>query len=60
MPHMLPSMKALIDNGFDATFADGMELESTRSKEQIKQMKPQQAASAAFAAVRERGRTQKS
>jgi enoyl-CoA hydratase len=60
MPHMLPSMKALIDDGFAATFADGIELESTRSIEQIKQMKPQQGASAAFAAVRERGRTQKS
>ena len=60
MPHMLPDLKRLIDDGFDATFADGMKLESTRSKEQIKQMKPQQGASAAFASVRERGRTQKS
>lgn len=59
MPHMLPAVKAVIDDGFDATFAEGLRLEARRAVEQIRNMKPQKAASAAFADVRERGRTQK-
>lgn len=59
MPHMLPDLKRLIDDGFDVAFGDAMHLESERSRAQIAQMKPQQAASAAFEAVRERGRSQK-
>ena len=60
MPHMLPAMKAMIDDGFSTSFGEGMQLEAQRSRDQIKKMKPQQGASAAFEAVRERGRSQKS
>ena len=59
MPHMLPGVKALIDDGFATSFEEGMALEQRRSQQQIAQMKPQQGASAAFEAVRERGRSQK-
>jgi len=59
MPHMLPAMKEMIDDGFAANFADAMKLESRRSIDQMRKMKPQQGASAAFEDVRERGRTQK-
>jgi enoyl-CoA hydratase len=59
MPHMLPGLKALIDDGFATSFGEGMALEQHRSQEQIAQMKPQKGASAAFEAVRERGRSQK-
>ncbi len=60
MPHMLAPYKKLIDEGFAMTFGEGMTHESRTSSEQIKSMKPQQGASAAFEAVRERGRIQKS
>lgn len=59
MPHMLPGLKALIDDGYARAFGEGMALESERSKAQIAAMKPQQGASEAFAAVRERGRAQR-
>jgi enoyl-CoA hydratase len=59
MPHMLPGVKTLIDDGFATSFGEGMALEQRRSQEQIAQMKPQKGASAAFEAVRERGRSQK-
>jgi enoyl-CoA hydratase len=59
MPHMLPALKTLIDDGYALPFGEAMRLESARSREQIRTMKPQQGASAAFAAVRERGRDQK-
>lgn len=59
MPHMLPALKALIGDGYALPFGEAMQLESSRSREQIRTMKPQQGASAAFAAVRERGRDQK-
>jgi enoyl-CoA hydratase len=59
VPHMLPAVKAMIDDGFDTTFGEGMQIEAIRSVEQIRKMKPQKAASAAFADVRERGRSQK-
>jgi enoyl-CoA hydratase len=60
MPHMLPAMKELIDDGFAENFADAIMLEARRSSDQMKKMKPQQGASEAFKSVRERGRTQKS
>jgi len=59
VPHMLPGLKSMIDDGFDLPFGEAMPMESARSREQIKKMKPQKAASAAFAGVRERGRAQK-
>lgn len=59
MPHMLPGMKAMIDDGFAQPFGDALALESERSRKQIREMKPQQGASEAFAQVRERGRSQK-
>ena len=59
MPHMLPAMKSLIDDGFDEDFEDAMKLESKRSRKQIASMKPQKGASAAFDEVRKRGRDQK-
>lgn len=59
MPHMLGPYKELIDEGFSMNFGDGMSLESRTSQAQIKAMKPQKGASAAFEAVRERGRGQK-
>lgn len=58
MPHMLPEVKAIIDDGFAETFGDGIALESERSRAQIRAMKPQKGASAALAGVRERGRAQ--
>ena len=60
VPHMLPGVKSMIDEGFAQTFSDGMAMEASRAKAQMKQMKPQKAASAAVAGVRERGRSQKS
>jgi enoyl-CoA hydratase len=59
MPHMLPAMKAVIDDGFAINFADAIELEARRSNDHLKAMKPQKGASAAFRSVRERGRNQK-
>lgn len=59
MPHMLPAIKQLIDDGFAATFGEALELEARRSNEQIRAMQPQKGASAAFEAVRRRGRSQK-
>ncbi|MFK7897063.1 MAG: enoyl-CoA hydratase [Myxococcota bacterium] len=58
MPHMLEPYKKLIDEGFATTFGEGMKHESRTSSEQIKSMQPQKGASAAFEAVRERGRGQ--
>ncbi len=60
MPHMLPAMKELIDDGFEAPFGEGMKLESRRSIEYVRKMKPMQGANAAFEDVRRRGRSQKS
>lgn len=60
MPHMLPAMKELIDDGFAIGFGEALELEDRRSKDQLRKMKPQEGASAAFESVRERGRSQKS
>lgn len=59
VPYMLPGLKAMLDDGFDLPFGEAMGMEATRAREQMKAMKPQKAASAAFAGVRERGRAQK-
>lgn len=58
MPHMLFPMKKLIDEGFAATFAEGMDLETRVSEKHMQEHRPQKAASAAFTRVRERGREQ--
>lgn len=59
VPHMLPGVKSMIDDGFDLPFGEAMPMEAKRARAQMKNMKPQKAASAAFAGVRERGRAQK-
>lgn len=58
VPHMLPQVKKLMDDGFSTSFAEGMDLEVRTSQQYMQDMRPQQSASAAFEGVRERGRKQ--
>jgi len=58
VPHMLPQLKKLMDDGFAASFGEAMDLEARVSQKYMQDMRPQQAASAAFEGVRDRGRNQ--